>query len=930
MKKVLAWAVVLALVLSSFTMAFAGEAKTSKDFSDASQIQYTEAVDVMVATGVINGYPDGTFGPQKTVKRSEMAKMISVMLEAGEDIGDQYKGACPFADSKDHWAAGYIAYCSAEHIIDGRSADVFDPEAQVTGTEVFKMALTSLGYDSKIQGYTGENWAAAVLKDAKKNNLFDGLKDFVPADPCSREAAAQILFNTLQAKTVKYKSNTSVTVGDDTTVVVSSDVERGDELYKEVFDGALIKQDGTTDEQGNPAHKWFYPDKKTEVGVYPDSADNEFFATENTVDKAIEAYDEDLAKEIKDYTFEYVVNGGEATPDAPAIVKGDTVRLFLTDPVEATGDDPAVPGKAKVVIMKYTPARITGVDTDVSDTDAEDGITAYLTFDGEPESANNKMAGYDAATYVEGAVIAVAMNGEEVLDSYVLEEAASGEVTKTFSGPAFTIDGTKYESTGTGSYVAFDGDIKANDGKVYTLYDYNGYVIASVVEEEAASEEVFYGIETAYGTSRPDWSDETPSRQVKIFTTEGKTEIFTINEDVKVEGEPAVVYADYDAEEQSEEADFVGYFYAYTLNEDGEIAKIIGPKEEGWSKAMTSGGTLNGYVVSEDVAAFYYDAEEEAWTVKEYSDLEKAETIPVYYSIQNEDGEYVALIIGALEAPAEPETVFGFVSGHEDYSQGEEEGNFADVTLWIDGKEVTYPTAKGVYDNLNLDAFAADALVKVTLEDDSITAIAEVADFEAAGTPVEEFKGEAAYYNAAKTDSDATTDEDFYTPVAAKTTSSLKFGTTQVDIQNVSKAVVYYFDGKKLEASSLSKIKTANDAAVQIYQVDADSQVWNIVVFVNDYVAPAEEPAEEVTITWDIDTWYLDLTYNGEAVSEQNPLPETAKVGDTISFNAKCVEGEPQYPVVVEVNGEAIVGEAGAYTVAIEGPTSIDIWVDAQ
>ncbi|MBQ1418935.1 MAG: S-layer homology domain-containing protein, partial [Firmicutes bacterium] len=175
MKKVLAWAVVLALVLSSFTMAFAGQTKTSKDFKDASQIQYTEAVDVMVATGVINGYPDGTFGPQKTVKRSEMAKMIAVMMNGGEDVGDQFKSACPFKDSQNHWAAGYIAYCASEHIIDGRSADVFDPEAEVTGTEVAKMALTSLGYDSKIQGYTGETWAAAVLKDAKKNNLFDGL-----------------------------------------------------------------------------------------------------------------------------------------------------------------------------------------------------------------------------------------------------------------------------------------------------------------------------------------------------------------------------------------------------------------------------------------------------------------------------------------------------------------------------------------------------------------------------------------------------------------------------------------------------------------------------------------------------------------------------------------------------------------------------------
>ena len=40
MKKVLAWAVVLALVLSSFTMAFAGESKSAKDFSDYDYFYY--------------------------------------------------------------------------------------------------------------------------------------------------------------------------------------------------------------------------------------------------------------------------------------------------------------------------------------------------------------------------------------------------------------------------------------------------------------------------------------------------------------------------------------------------------------------------------------------------------------------------------------------------------------------------------------------------------------------------------------------------------------------------------------------------------------------------------------------------------------------------------------------------------------------------
>ena len=200
MKNLLAYTIALAMVLSSFITVSAADMKSSSDFYDASYINYVEAVDTMVAAGIIDGYPDGTFIPARTVKRAEMAKMITIMMNDGKDVSGLWKSSCPFADSRNHWAAGYIAYCASSHIIDGRSANVFDPEAPVTGTEAAKMALTSLGYDSRIQGYVGNSWAAAVLKDAKKNGLFNGLmSSYVPGDPCNRESAAQILYNCLRA-----------------------------------------------------------------------------------------------------------------------------------------------------------------------------------------------------------------------------------------------------------------------------------------------------------------------------------------------------------------------------------------------------------------------------------------------------------------------------------------------------------------------------------------------------------------------------------------------------------------------------------------------------------------------------------------------------------------------------------------------------------
>ena len=67
---------VLALVLAfacAFTM-FAGAA-----FTDEADIKATDAVNMLTALGVVEGNPDGSFRPDATVTRAEMAKMIFVV-----------------------------------------------------------------------------------------------------------------------------------------------------------------------------------------------------------------------------------------------------------------------------------------------------------------------------------------------------------------------------------------------------------------------------------------------------------------------------------------------------------------------------------------------------------------------------------------------------------------------------------------------------------------------------------------------------------------------------------------------------------------------------------------------------------------------------------------------------------------------------------
>ncbi|MBR4304825.1 MAG: S-layer homology domain-containing protein, partial [Clostridia bacterium] len=201
MKKILSLTLALAMLMS--VSVFAG-------FADAAEIDKdaTEAVNLLAAVNILNGIPqeDGTtdFAPAATIKRAEAAKMIYVLRNGGKDDGaTTWKGVVTFADCKDHWAAGYIAYCEAYGIINGRTETVFDPEAPVTGIELAKMLLTTAGYKTEAEGFTGANWEKNVVAEANAVNLFAGVK-FAITDAAPRQWAAVMFKNAFEVNVPTY------------------------------------------------------------------------------------------------------------------------------------------------------------------------------------------------------------------------------------------------------------------------------------------------------------------------------------------------------------------------------------------------------------------------------------------------------------------------------------------------------------------------------------------------------------------------------------------------------------------------------------------------------------------------------------------------------------------------------------------------------
>lgn len=194
---------VLALVLAfacAFTM-FAGAA-----FTDEADIQAKDAVNMLTALGVIEGYEDGSFQPDGTVTRAEMAKMIFVVRNNSIDDSAYKNISSKMTDISGHWAEGYIKFCESQGIIAGKGNNKFDPDAIVTGTEAAKMLLVVAGYDADKANLTGAAWETNTLKYAGAAGILDdvasGLSSGLP-----RQYAAQMIYNALDTYRVKWSTD---------------------------------------------------------------------------------------------------------------------------------------------------------------------------------------------------------------------------------------------------------------------------------------------------------------------------------------------------------------------------------------------------------------------------------------------------------------------------------------------------------------------------------------------------------------------------------------------------------------------------------------------------------------------------------------------------------------------------------------------------
>jgi uncharacterized repeat protein (TIGR02059 family) len=155
----------------------------------------------MYASGVIGGYPDGSFRPDNHISRAEFVTML-VKSYQWETAGSK-----TFADTANHWARDFIAVAYARQIAKGYNDTRFGPDDYITREQMAVM----LAQAAELRNVTGTRtfsdqerispWAREAVAAASSKGIINGYPDksFKPKDKATRGEAITVLLRSLDS-----------------------------------------------------------------------------------------------------------------------------------------------------------------------------------------------------------------------------------------------------------------------------------------------------------------------------------------------------------------------------------------------------------------------------------------------------------------------------------------------------------------------------------------------------------------------------------------------------------------------------------------------------------------------------------------------------------------------------------------------------------
>ena len=619
MKKFLS--LVLALVMTMSLVTISAGATEFKDLTDVNSIEHKEAVELFNKIGIITGYEDGSFGPEKTITREQAAKIIAIMALGNDAASKLGAESAPFPDvPATSQFAGYIGYCVSAGIIDGYKDGTFKPKGTLTGYQFAKMLLGVLGYGVNDE-YVGTNWALNVARDGATIGLFDNAT--VTAGLINRDNATQIAFNALKSNLVTYSS----LLGTYTAYNMMTQTLLGT-LAENIFG---LTTTGKQDGYGYNTHAW-RQNGKVITGYY---MTDKIIGTETdsslTGNQLFNAYSWDVTGNVYANVPVYVNGTNEGNWDPSVALKsvatkyiGKGYTVNFVDVKEQINGVWVFDGNVeKIVVTIPYLAKVEAVNAATSSTNRSVNLTVYAEGAGSAGALTvNKV---ETENFAKGDYILITPSSntsagfQEPLDM-VKAQTVEGTVTAFYKNDAHnnngsvTVDGVKYnynfifaaaKDVALGDDIAQNGSFTLNKGTYTFFLDNVGNVIGLKVKDSAVSD---YAYIIAKG------EDAFQMENIaKVLTSDGK--IATYNISSKSDDAAYQKNAGDGTKAVAEE------LYSYSINANGEIvlSELVAPYgaydtdattvnsfTKGYSVITTSGGIV--YATDETVFMYYNPA----------------------------------------------------------------------------------------------------------------------------------------------------------------------------------------------------------------------------------------------------------------------------------------------------------------------------------
>lgn len=191
MKKLISLFLVVITIMSMSTVAFAA------DFDDVVDTHSNyEAIETLETLGIINGYEDGSYGPDKVLTRAECATMLTRAM-----YPVYYGNSETFTDVPvTHWARIYVDTAYRHGLMVGHGDGTFGPDDELTYTQFARVILNTLGYGTF-------EWPVGVNTVAYELGLYHNIPVVDFETGCTRAHAAQMLYNAFDMAIVRQYAN---------------------------------------------------------------------------------------------------------------------------------------------------------------------------------------------------------------------------------------------------------------------------------------------------------------------------------------------------------------------------------------------------------------------------------------------------------------------------------------------------------------------------------------------------------------------------------------------------------------------------------------------------------------------------------------------------------------------------------------------------